>query len=211
MSASSIQFALLNTTTIENINRKSRVWTLAVYLPSSFSNADTTRPLPFQTITYPLDLLPDSTAPRRKFTILHSKPGENPFDLGPWRNFQEVMGYHFWDWVLPIKYSPCCNHGNMESAFKLGPAVQRMRERAGIAPKESISSGRRKRRRHRSKEQDYGKEHGYVPTRHENRGEDGSSRTDSTKEVSPEVGKGASEGNLEMTQVAQRPMDVVVH
>ena len=207
---SSIQFALLNTTTIENLNRKTMVWTLAVYIPSSGPNADTSRYTPFRTITYPLGLLQDSAASQRTFAILHSKPGENPFDLGPWQNLQEVMGYSFWEWILPIKYSPCCDHESMESAFKLGPVVQQMKQRAGVARTESTSSGRRKRRRHRSKQHDYGKEHGYVPTRHDNRVKDDSSRTDSAKEDSPEVGKGEIEGDLEMTQVAQRPIDVVV-
>ena len=210
MSVSSIQFALLNTTTIENLNRKHRVWTLAVYVPSASRNADTTRYTPFQTITYPLGSLPDSTASQRKFAILHSKPGENPFDLGPWQNLREVMGYSFWQWILPTKYSPCCKHESMESAYKLGPVVQRMRERAGIARTESISSGRSKRRRYRSKQHDYGTEHGYVPTRHVNRVKDDSGNTDSAKEDSPEVGKGGSERDLEMTQVAQSPIDVVV-
>ncbi|EER41343.1 conserved hypothetical protein [Histoplasma capsulatum H143] len=70
---------------------------------------------------------------RRDFAILHTKPGENPWDLGsPLENFKEVMGYSFLDWFSPLKNSPCTDHNSQESAFRLGPVVRRLRREAGL-------------------------------------------------------------------------------
>ena len=154
MAGSSIQFLLLNTTTVDNLSRKVKVYTLAVYLPRPPNPGIA---VPFQTITYPLTQpsadggTPPSTTPPRTFAILHTKPGASPWDLGPLRNFKSVMGEHWYDWILPLKYSPSCNHDRGDSAFELGPVVQRMREDAGIAePHEGQTKrvvDRRKRRR----------------------------------------------------------------
>ena len=115
---------------------------------------------PFHTITYPLTQPGDSSTPSgptRTFAILHTKPGENPWDLGPFQNFKQVMGEHWYDWLLPIKYSPLSNHDSGESDFPLGHVVQRLREEAGIAPPPPPpqvafrrKSGRRKHRRSRN-------------------------------------------------------------
>ena len=43
------------------------------------------------------------------------------------------MGEHWYDWFLPIRYSPCSRHDSGESQFELGPVVDRMRQEAGIA------------------------------------------------------------------------------
>ena len=43
------------------------------------------------------------------------------------------MGTNFFDWVVPLRYSPCCDHDSGESAFALGSVVQRMREEAGLS------------------------------------------------------------------------------
>ena len=87
----------------------------------------------------------------KTFAILHTKPGENPFDLGPYRNFKTVMGDHWYDWLLPIRCSPCCNHDRSDGQFAMGPVVQRMRAEAGIAsPKEFSDEKAHKRRRRRS-------------------------------------------------------------
>ncbi|MCJ1293036.1 palmitoyltransferase pfa5 [Xylographa carneopallida] len=132
MSLSSLQFVLLNTTSVENLSRQTKIWTLAVHI----SRPPTTpNHVPFQTITYPLTPLPAGTpsTPSRSFAILHSKPGENPYDLGYYGNFKSVMGTNFFDWVVPLRYSPCCDHDSGESAFALGSVVQRMREEAGLS------------------------------------------------------------------------------
>ena len=135
MSGSSLDFVFRNSTSIENLS-KARVCTLAVYLPNL---PDPNTEPRFQTITFQS---PSSASPTRTFAILHSKPGENPYDLGRLCNFKSVMGDRWIDWLLPLRSSPCCDHSG-ESAFALGPVVQRMKEEAKIVPVET----RRKRRR----------------------------------------------------------------
>ena len=130
MSGSSLQFAFLNTTTIENLTRRSKVWQLACYIarPPSYQNG-----IGFPSVTYPLGG-EASTGPKRTFSILHSKPGDNPWDLGPFANFKSVMGLHWYDWFFPLRHSPCRDHSGGESQFELGQVVERMRAEAGIAP-----------------------------------------------------------------------------
>ena len=152
MTGSSLQFAIVNTTTIENLSRKTIVWTLALYMPK----------LPeatpgFRTISYSAgptseeaNAHTDHPSPEvRTFAILYTKPGENPFDLGPYKNFVSVMGDYWYDWLLPIKYSPCCNHDRQESEFAMGPVVQRMRREAGIEFPEVVDEKSHRRRRHK--------------------------------------------------------------
>ena len=92
----------------------------------------------------------------KTFAILHTKPGENPFDLGPYQNFKTVMGDHWYDWLLPIRHSPCCNHDRKDSQFPMGPVIQRMRVEAGIAGPEKFGDEkthkpkRRRRQSHRA-------------------------------------------------------------
>ncbi|KAL8686125.1 MAG: hypothetical protein Q9224_005545, partial [Gallowayella concinna] len=125
MGASSLQFVFQNTTTIENLSRRTKVWQLAIHMPNTMLQTD--NPPLFRTITYGPD--PTST---RTFAILHSKPGENPWDLGYIRNFKAVMGEHWYDWILPIKRSPCANHDRLDCEFETGPVVERMKREAGI-------------------------------------------------------------------------------
>ncbi|PGH09960.1 hypothetical protein GX51_00226 [Blastomyces parvus] len=148
MLGSSIQLACVNSSTIENLDRRTKVWTLAILIPTSLKfNGEGTEPqaapqfpivsfsLPFGTCS-PLQNTSDidgSNQPRRDFAILHTKPGENPWDLGsPLANLKEVMGYSFLDWLSPLKVSPCTDHSNQESAFRLGPVVRRLRREAGL-------------------------------------------------------------------------------
>ena len=158
MTGSSVQFALVNTTTIENLSRKTIVWTLAIHMPKLPET-----PPGFRTISLSAATpIPDSEVSAEQqasgaiktFAILHTKPGESPFDLGPYQNFKTVMGDHWYDWLLPIKNSPCCNHDRRDGQFAMGPVVERMRAEAGIASSEEISDEKthrkRKRRRRRS-------------------------------------------------------------
>jgi len=60
----------------------------------------------------------------RTFAILRLEEGSNPWDLGSrLLNFQSVMGTNLFDYLLPIKRSPCCDHESQESHFPLGPYV----------------------------------------------------------------------------------------
>lgn len=158
MSGSSIYLALLNSTTIENLSRKTKVWQLAILVPNSSSSVrgqDPEQPsLPYTTVTYPLPStdgakLESQNPPLRTFAILRSRPGENPYDLGYYRNWCSVMGDRPMDW-FSIKRSPCCDHERWESEFELGPVVDRMRREAGLLPINGPDSSRRKRRRRKS-------------------------------------------------------------
>ncbi|KAL9020148.1 MAG: hypothetical protein Q9185_002605 [Variospora sp. 1 TL-2023] len=165
MSGSSLQFVLLNTTTIENLSRTTKVWQLAVHIPDVPPRS---APPHLRTITFSPPVPsssasgPTSTAlppELRTFAILHSRPGENPWDLGPYRNFKSVMGDHWYDWLLPIKHSPCARHDWPDSEFEMGPVVERMKREAGfvVGPPDPMETeeeeekprrrGRRRRRR----------------------------------------------------------------
>jgi palmitoyltransferase len=146
MTLSSIQLAMLNITTIENLNRRSIVWTLAIRVPEHLLTrlwvADSPWAPTFRMVSYPPEP-PVSTQPpndpstteRHVFAILHTLPGENPFDLGSsLKNIQQVMGYSLADWLLPLKHSPCADHSSPESAFALGPVVTRIKQEAGLEP-----------------------------------------------------------------------------
>ncbi|OQE19415.1 hypothetical protein PENSTE_c015G04220 [Penicillium steckii] len=136
MSLTSLQLAALNLTTIENLNRQSVVWTLAIRIPEHvsaqlFSPGSPLAPT-FHTVSLPLEL---PIAERHVFAILHTQPGENPFSLGsPFKNLQQIMGYSITDWLLPIKQSPCADHSSQESDFALGPVVTRLKQEAGFLP-----------------------------------------------------------------------------
>ncbi|KAL5334360.1 DHHC palmitoyltransferase-domain-containing protein [Aspergillus crustosus] len=66
MTASSLQLAMLNLSTIENLNRRSAVWTLAIRVPnhvlSRFQPGSKWAPT-FRTITYPLPPIPPPPPP----------------------------------------------------------------------------------------------------------------------------------------------------
>ena len=57
------------------------------------------------------------------------------------------MGEHWYDWLLPIRYSPCTNHNWGDSQFATGPVVDRMREEAGIAILEEMRDEKGHRRK----------------------------------------------------------------
>ena len=70
------------------------------------------------------------------------------------------MGDRWYDWVVSIKYSPCCDHNRSDGQFAMGPVVQRMRKEAGISPpltsdeeKPHRKHRRRRRRRRRPVEE----------------------------------------------------------
>jgi len=62
------------------------------------------------------------------FAILQPRPGANVWDRGWLQNWQSIMGKRPWDWVLPIKRSPCLKHDDV-SDFKLGKDFEEL-ERA---------------------------------------------------------------------------------
>ena len=155
MTGSSLQLILVNSTTIENLSRKSIVWDLAVRVPEVMLGT-----ISLPTVSFsPSQVIPSETANAesdpntvRKYVILHSRPGESPWDLGAFRNFQSVMGLHWYQWLFPLSYSPCCDHAQPESQFEMGPVLHQMKKDAGlIMRRESISEKSQQRRRHRRK------------------------------------------------------------
>ncbi|KAJ5182782.1 hypothetical protein N7492_000398, partial [Penicillium capsulatum] len=151
MALSSIQLAMWNVTTIENLNRRSIVWTLAIRVPEHLLErlwvSDSPWAPTFRMVSYPSEppIFPSQTQPtdpstqeRHVFAILHTLPGENIFDLGsPFKNLQQVMGYNVLDWLLPFTQSPCADHSSLQSAFALGPVVTRIKQEAGLANPEN--------------------------------------------------------------------------
>lgn len=165
MTISSIQLSMLNITTIENLNRRSIVWALAIRVPDHLLErlwvADSPWAPTFRMVSHPLEP-PTSTTEqqtnngpateRHVFAIVHTLPGENPFDLGSsLKNVQQVMGYSVADWLLPCKQSPCADHSSLESAFALGPVVTRLKQEAGLmpAPEDGARSQGQPAKRHR--------------------------------------------------------------
>jgi len=178
MCMSSCQFALISSTTIENLNRKTKVWFLAVHTPSQVLEEAHEKRIELRLISYPrppeeqLQMLqqhgasnlpsanvqqassssPIAATGHRTFAILESAPGDNPFDIGPLSNFQEIMGMTIWEWLSPIKPSPCLKHDSMTSLYKLGPVVDEMKANTGLKTwtSQRSKSSRRQRRRARS-------------------------------------------------------------
>ncbi|KAF4987585.1 hypothetical protein FDECE_15375 [Fusarium decemcellulare] len=166
MTATSARFIFTNITNID-LFKKNQTFRIAVRIPQNTPRTDR-----YETITYPLVSSPwGSTGPerahgyemgqlnghaqetanpssardqqaRRTFAILATQPGENPWNVGYWRNFKSVMGNSVIDWLLPIRHSPCCNHDSMESDYEFGPLLDELKRRYGIVddgpPKDGI-------------------------------------------------------------------------
>ncbi|OLN86070.1 Palmitoyltransferase PFA5 [Colletotrichum chlorophyti] len=150
MTATSWRFIFLNITNIDAL-RKSWVHQLAIRVPG-----DTRPGNNYGMITYPLprysqgghtssEATVDSETPRdrlatRVFAIVRTEPDENPWDLGWRRNWTSVMGHSLFDWLLPIRESPCANHDSMESDYEMGPVLHALRERYGLRDPNQPSS-----------------------------------------------------------------------
>ncbi|KID86015.1 DHHC zinc finger membrane protein, partial [Metarhizium majus ARSEF 297] len=136
------RFLLTNITNIDMLRRR-QTFNLAVRIPLG-----TPASTKYQTITYPIlpkvagatgsgqldDDAAASTSARdqdafRTFAILKTEPYENPWDLGFWENWKSVMGNEPWEWFLPIRHSPCCNHDSMHSDYRLGPVLDDLKKR----------------------------------------------------------------------------------
>ena len=156
ITVSSLQLALYNLSTIENLNRKSKVWILAIRVPHwDVQQKNATYP----TITYPLPPPSSSSIPsfthahqdrgggrgggggegggeQHVFAIVRTRPGENPFDLGgKLKNLQQVFGYTLDDWLLPLRRSPCANHNSKgcdQSEYAYGPVLARLKREIGL-------------------------------------------------------------------------------
>lgn len=143
MAGSSLQFALYNLTTIENLAYKRRPWTLAVLIPP---NDEISKEGALSTITYPLPhpndppIDPNSRdgQARRTFAICQLGIGRNPWDLGYRQNFKSVMGNSVSEWFFPIKGSPLRKHESDESWFEYGHWVEQLMVDNGFMPQSDM-------------------------------------------------------------------------
>jgi palmitoyltransferase len=168
MSGSSMYSIMANLSTIENLSKNTKVWQLAVFIPNHqpqsgiMDASGVVSGLEYPTITYPLPVMsekspqnsarstdtdtnsignPHSTRDSkavRTFALLRMDPGQNPWDLGAAGNWKTVMGNNIFDWLLPIKRSPCCNHESTESQFPVGIWVERLKANYGLMPENEI-------------------------------------------------------------------------
>ncbi|KAK5998975.1 Palmitoyltransferase PFA5 [Cladobotryum mycophilum] len=140
MALTSLRFVVINITNIDMLRRTHTVH-LAVRIPRTTPPTEK-----YTTIIYPLRR-PGSEGPQnspsdavcirdqqaeRKFAILRTQPRENPWNLGFHENWKSVMGDNFVEWLLPIRHSPCCSHESMESDYKYGSLITKLRKRYGV-------------------------------------------------------------------------------
>lgn len=155
-------FACFNTTTVDNLSRRTRIYHFAVLLPSH--NPDNlghsvdegrsrAMQLAYPTITYPLPAshpLATSNSPPhshpRTFAILATRPGVNPYKLPTGlQNFKSVMGTNILDWLLPLRPSPSYSRRMADahdleagaanggrSMYELGPEFAALCTSAGV-------------------------------------------------------------------------------
>ena len=86
----------------------------------------------------------------RTFAVLGMETGENPWDLGSrLLNLETVMGTSIFDYLFPVRRSPCCNHEDPESYYDLGPAVDIVKSKYNLMNAEDIceNGGRRRSKR----------------------------------------------------------------
>jgi palmitoyltransferase len=145
MTTVSLQYIFLNLTNVEIIRQKSMVHQLAIRVPQH------TEPAPYlHIVTYPLQepgnaVTSSNSSSRhdnplsardqlatRKFAVVRTQMGENPWDLGPYNNWKSVMGTNMLDWLLPIRKSPCVYEENNESFYKMGPLHGELRARYSL-------------------------------------------------------------------------------
>lgn len=158
MTLTSWRYIATNMTNIDMLGAKSRVYQLAVRIPRGSQPNEryqtVSYPLPGPgnlTNGQPDNILPngqtqydgaaESRNPKasgrdalatRTYAILKTEPGENPWDLGVWHNWQAIMGTNVLDWFIPLGRSPCVNHDSQESYYRMGPIMRDIRARNGI-------------------------------------------------------------------------------
>ncbi|KAK5136732.1 hypothetical protein LTR08_002386 [Meristemomyces frigidus] len=128
------------------------------------------------TVTYPLaGMLPTDRPPlpapeSRTFAILETPPGLNPWDLGsPGRNLRAVLGLRWWEWGLPWRVSPCCEHGSGVSFYPMGPQFVGLLEEVGLlrvaegAERVGGGGGEKREGRARKRRLERGWQHGERP------------------------------------------------
>ncbi|KAL1865640.1 hypothetical protein VTK73DRAFT_5114 [Phialemonium thermophilum] len=139
MAFTSLRFVIMNLTAVESRRGKNVVYQLAVRVPHG------TEPPPgCGMLVYPLPTPTEGTNGRartreppsardslatRTFIIVRTEMGENPWDLGPYANWVSVMGRNLFDWLLPLRQSPCVRSETNESFYPMGPVYAKLRSR----------------------------------------------------------------------------------
>ncbi|KAI2622086.1 DHHC palmitoyltransferase-domain-containing protein [Xylaria nigripes] len=160
MTVTSMRYILLNMTNVDILSSKQKYYQLAVRVPRGtrsdrfgvvvypltrpgYSPSDRRRRVNVLNSNSPVpeEQLPDvqpitsrDDLASRTFAILKTHPGENPWDLGPWRNWQSVMGTNPLDWLFPIRHSPCISHESHESLYPMDRILDLVRTRYGLSP-----------------------------------------------------------------------------
>ncbi len=110
MTMASMRYVFINLTNVDVVRQRSIVHQLAIRIPR-----DTPLRAGYSTITYPLPQPPhlaqvDGLSARdllatRSYAIVRTDMGDNPWDLGPYRNWKSVMGNNAFDWFFPLRMS----------------------------------------------------------------------------------------------------------
>jgi len=136
-----------NLTNVDYLKTKNMVYQLAIRVPRG-----TPAGLDYAVINYPLPKLDTATpSPHssgqpppnepassrdllatRTFAVVRTEKGENPWDLGFYRNWKSVMGNNPIDWVLPIHLPPSESYENNVSFYEMGPLVEQLRKRFNL-------------------------------------------------------------------------------
>lgn len=156
MTVTSLRYVLLNMTNVDLLGYRTKVYQLAVRIPRGSQGTDSYHvinyPLPRPGTSYSTNQQANGTGTmnrvnspslgreardelaHRTFAILRTEASENPWDLGYWENWKEVMGNNPIDWLFPIRRSPCVKHDLNESFYRMGDIVNVVRARHGLAP-----------------------------------------------------------------------------
>lgn len=158
MTMTNWRYISINMTNVDMLGAKSKVYQLAVRLPHGSdypaNHYTITYPLPKPeqssnvqsnvvatngqaqhdgTVERPMEMYSARDAlASRTFAVLRTEQGENPWDVGFWHNWKEVMGTNPLDWFLPLRRSPCTKHDIPESFYRMGPKIDEIRARSGI-------------------------------------------------------------------------------
>ncbi|KAM7201412.1 DHHC palmitoyltransferase domain containing protein [Naviculisporaceae sp. PSN 640] len=144
MTATSIRYICMNLTNVDYLKSKVVVHCLAIRVPHGTPPGPNygiiTYPLPRPTERAPSPNLSgqtvtdeNATSPRdllasRSFAVVKTQMGENPWDLGSWRNWKSVMGNNIIDWLFPLNPPPCSKYVSNESKYEMGPLYQELRQ-----------------------------------------------------------------------------------
>ena len=96
---SAVLCASNNLTTLENVNMKTAVWQLMIQTKAKAGTK--THAGKAEAIEAPEPL-------KNSFRLTKTTAGSNPYDMGVVKNFKQVLGRSWYDWLLPIRSSPFC-------------------------------------------------------------------------------------------------------